>query len=283
MENNNLYNLKELNDQIGIKHLKNISLDGQMEIMKKIMKIDVINPNNICLGAEEALNTYVKIVKNSGLNNIKGFTSSEILGLYSGVNKNVQQLYCSVFGVSTKYDFTKLVEIIHQSIVEDKEEEDINIEDLAETMYDNSQDCIQKDQITKSVVGEDKKEKIKEIREWISLTLAFLSVLISIFSTIRTKQIQEENNIVNVNNYYVNELEIDADFLNMLSYRIINQNNVMPRTSSDCSSKVVAHLKKGQLVKVLDKYRKWIKISWEDENGQERTGWIQNYKVTEFR
>lgn len=92
-----------------------------------------------------------------------------------------------------------------------------------------------------------------------------------------------DNNTVEVNNYYVNDLEINADMLNSLSYRIINQNNVMPRINPDCSSRVIAHLNIGQIVIVSEKYKKWIRINLEDENGQEMSGWIQNYKLTEFK
>lgn len=31
------------------------------------------------------------------------------------------------------------------------------------------------------------------------------------------------------------------------------------------------------------KYKKWRQIIWENEDGEECMGWIQNYKLTEFK
>ena len=34
---------------------------------------------------------------------------------------------------------------------------------------------------------------------------------------------------------------------------------------------------------IIDKYKKWRQIIWENEDGEECMGWIQNYKLTEFK
>lgn len=71
--------------------------------------------------------------------------------------------------------------------------------------------------------------------------------------------------------------------LNEMSYRIVREDNVMPRIKPDCSSRVTGHLRAGQVITVSDKYRKWSEINWEDEDGKFHSGWVQNYKLMEFR
>lgn len=68
-----------------------------------------------------------------------------------------------------------------------------------------------------------------------------------------------------------------------MGYRIINENNVIPRVKPDCSSKVTGYLCIGQLVFVSEKWKKWIAVNWTDERGNYCIGWIQNYNVIEFK
>lgn len=128
-----------------------------------------------------------------------------------------------------------------------------------------------------------KEQRVKDIREWIAFWIAVVEVIISICSTVSTKPAVTYQNVTEINNYYTIEKDIDADCLNALSYRIIKKNNVMPRIKPDCSSQVMGHLNIGQIVVVLEKSRKWLLVSWENDNGEEVTGWIQNYNVTEFK
>lgn len=39
----------------------------------------------------------------------------------------------------------------------------------------------------------------------------------------------------------------------------------------------------GKVVCVVNKYKKWIEITWQSEEGEYCSGWIQNYKVTQFK
>ena len=46
---------------------------------------------------------------------------------------------------------------------------------------------------------------------------------------------------------------------------------------------VIEKLEEGKVVRIIDKYKKWRQIIWENEDGEECMGWIQNYKLTEFK
>ena len=37
------------------------------------------------------------------------------------------------------------------------------------------------------------------------------------------------------------------------------------------------------LLNDFNKYKKWRQIIWENEDGEECMGWIQNYRLTEFK
>lgn len=129
----------------------------------------------------------------------------------------------------------------------------------------------------------DKKEYVKSIRDWIGFCFTIIGFFISIYSLVSTKPSNTYNTTAEVNNYYVNDLEISAEMLNAMSYRIVVKNDVMPHIKSDCSSRVIGHLNIGQVVTVSQKYKKWVKIDWEDENGNYCSGWVQNYKLTNFK
>lgn len=93
----------------------------------------------------------------------------------------------------------------------------------------------------------------------------------------------EIQNITIVNNFYKDDMGLDIEELTDFGYRIITESNVMPRIKPDTSSRVTGHLNIGQVVIIERKYRKWIEILWENEQGKYCSGWIQNYKVTEFK
>ena len=55
------------------------------------------------------------------------------------------------------------------------------------------------------------------------------------------------------------------------------------RLKHDCHSIVIEKLEEGKVVRIIDKYKKWRQIIWENEDGEECMGWIQNYRLTEFK
>lgn len=207
----------------------------------------------------------------------------------SELSKNLAQ-FAKVIDVSYKdmckilqqYDYAKLTKIM-QDILKAYDYNnpfDVNIitEQITEAYIAGEED-----EQNEYIETKDKKEYVKDIRDWVSFCIAIISFFISIYSLVSTKPSNTYNTTIEVNNYYVNDLEISAGMLNAMSYRIIVKNDVMPRIKPDCSSCVMGHLNIGQVVTVSRKYKKWVKIEWEDECGNYYSGWVQNYKLAKFK
>ena len=45
----------------------------------------------------------------------------------------------------------------------------------------------------------------------------------------------------------------------------------------------ISILEKGKIVILVNHYKKWVEIIWQNEDGKFCSGWIQNYKVTKFK
>ncbi len=122
---------------------------------------------------------------------------------------------------------------------------------------------------------------VKEIREWLNFIIAFISFVLGITNSSVTT-INNYNYTQQVNNYYIVGMGYDAKELNMTKYRIVNRESIV-RLKHDCHSIVIEKLEEGQIVRIINKYKKWKQIIWENEYGEEYMGWIQNYKLTEFK
>jgi len=213
-------------------------------------------------------------------------------GNLSELSKNLAQ-FAKVIDVSYKdmckilqqYDYTKLTKIMQDTLkaYDCNNPFDANIitEQITEAYIADEEDG--QNEKSENIDAKDKKEYVKDIRDWVSFCIAIISFFISIYSLVSTKPSNTYNTTIEVNNYYVNDLEISAEMLNAMSYRIIVKNDVMPRIKPDCSSQVMGHLNIGQVVTVFQKYKKWVKIEWEDESGNYSSGWVQNYKLTKFK
>lgn len=207
----------------------------------------------------------------------------------SELSKNLAQ-FAKVIDVSYKdmckilqqYDYAKLTKIMQDALkaYDYNNPFDVNIitEQITEAYIAGEED-----EQNEYIETKDKKEYVKDIRDWVSFCIAIISFFISIYSLVSTKPSNTYNTTIEVNNYYVNDLEISAGMLNAMSYRIIVKNDVMPRIKPDCSSCVMGHLNIGQVVTVFRKYKKWVKIEWEDECGNYYSGWVQNYKLAKFK
>lgn len=192
------------------------------------------------------------------------------------------------------YDYDVLAKALQDSFIRTKEkQEEIKenkpeaiLESIVEEVqeeYNKAEEIIDKDLVNREEVEEKKKitaDDIWKIIERIGIIIAIIVGLREMFGGTDAKIC---NSVQETNNYYINELEIDAEYWNMFQYRIINRNSVMPRIAPDCASRVAGHLSEGYVVQKLKKYRKWIQIYWKDENGNACCGWIQNYKLDEFK
>lgn len=207
----------------------------------------------------------------------------------SELSKNLAQFakvidvsYKDMYKILQQYDYAKLTKIMQDTLkaYDYNNPFDVNIitEQITEAYIADEED-----EQNEYIEAKDKKEYVKDIRDWVSFCIAIISFFISIYSLVSTKPSNTYNTTIEVNNYYVNDLEISAEMLNAMSYRIVVKNDVMPRIKPDCSSCVMGHLNIGQVVTVSRKYKKWVKIEWEDECGNYYSGWVQNYKLAKFK
>ena len=211
------------------------------------------------------------------------------IGNLSELSKNLAQFakvidvsYKDMYKILQQYDYAKLTKIMQDTLkaYDYNNPFDVNIitEQITEAYIADEED-----EQNEYIETKDKKEYVKDIRDWVSFCIAIISFFISIYSLVSTKPSNTYNTTIEVNNYYVNDLEISAEMLNAMSYRIVVKNDVMPRIKPDCSSRVMGHLNIGQVVTVSRKYKKWVKIEWEDECGNYYSGWVQNYKLAKFK
>ena len=73
-----------------------------------------------------------------------------------------------------------------------------------------------------------------------------------------------------------------AQFAGIAPLHFVNRESIV-RLKHDCHSIVIEKLEEGKVVRIIDKYKKWRQIIWENEDGEECMGWIQNYRLTEFK
>ena len=211
------------------------------------------------------------------------------IGNLSELSKNLAQFakvidvsYKDMYKILQQYDYAKLTKIMQDTLkaYDYNNQFDVNIitEQITEAYIADEED-----EQNEYIEAKDKKEYVKDIRDWVSFYIAIISFFISIYSLVSTKPSNTYNTTIEVNNYYVNDLEISAEMLNAMAYRIVVKDDVMTRIKPDCSSRVMGHLNIGQVVTVSRKYKKWVKIEWEDECGNYYSGWVQNYKLAKFK
>lgn len=162
--------------------------------------------------------------------------------------------------------------VILESIVAEVKEE-----------YNKGKAIIDKDPSKIKVVKEKKKLTTDDVWKIIERIGIIIAIIVGLKDLVVDTTTEIYNSVYETNNYYINVLNIDADYWNMFQYRIVNRNDVMPRIKPDCTSRVMGHLSEGYVVQVLNKRGKWVKICWKDGDGNECCGWIQNYKLDEFK
>ncbi|MBO5425420.1 MAG: hypothetical protein J6A25_07890 [Lachnospiraceae bacterium] len=184
-----------------------------------------------------------------------------------------------------EYDFEKIGNAYQNALGQVDWTKDVSVEEIAEDVAEQyisecSEDNKQIDEIVS--LSESKENRKKITRDDIRFFIEVVTFLLLIGGKPQVVN-NTYNNTTVINNFYTIETGMDAQLLNAMGCRIINENNVMPRVKPDCSSRVTGHLYIGQVVSVSDKWKKWIEINWTDSEGNYCTGWIQNYKVTEFK
>ncbi|MBE5945523.1 MAG: hypothetical protein E7259_01125 [Lachnospiraceae bacterium] len=226
----------------------------------------------------------------SGMQNINKLYSVRLSSMLEKYT-NLESLkgFREISKLFQEYDFEKIGNAYQNVLGQVDWTKDVSVEEIAEDVAEHyiaecSEDNKEIDKIVSS--SESKENRKKNTRDDIRFFIEVVTFLLLVGGLVFPKpQVVNNtyNNTIEVNNYYTIETGMDAQLLNAMGCRIINENNVMPRVKPDCSSRVTGHLYIGQVVSVSDKWKKWIEINWTDSEGNYCTGWIQNYKVTEFK
>ncbi|MBE6813526.1 MAG: SH3 domain-containing protein [Ruminococcaceae bacterium] len=146
------------------------------------------------------------------------------------------------------------------------------------------------------IATEENKQKQQKIST--SLLLEYLKVLVAVLQILTNIFFHDIPDITfNINitndystNYYIQEVQ--NQYVNYVtngnitineSICFVAEKEVKPRIKPDCSSQVIEKLPLGKIVKVVEKYKKWVHICWLNEDGTHLYGWVQNYKLREFK
>lgn len=293
--------VKELNSSLGV-------YQGAEPLLNFTKTLDAVNAR---FNALEHVNIAQKSISQATERlawMYEKYDISELLSDTASINKILDAVNSSASAVLNRYDnleslkgiseISKLFEAYdfkkidnaYQNVLRQVDwTKDVSVEEIAEDVAEQyisecSEDNKQIDKIVSSSESKENRKKITrdDIRFFIEVVTFLLLIGGLIFSKPQVEN-NTYNNTIEVNNYYTIETGMDAQLLNAMGCRIINENNVMPRIKPDCSSRVTGHLYIGQVVSVSDKWKKWIEINWTDSEGNCCTGWIQNYKVTEFK
>lgn len=286
------------------------------------LKIDEVN-SRVCDAAKPLMEMQAHIQRIAENANIIQLKNTNITRIMEAANIYViSDKICSTYAsqhmgymdeisdimakIRTQYDFSGITDIsknlvnlnidklisAFQMVCNDLDgEEDISIEDIADRVFDSYVvDTDEEREVMESVKLKSKKKDSLSIEEkslrqsYIQTIIAIIMLLLTfVFGIHSSPNVQNTtiNHVQYVNNYYIQE-GYSKDFLNECGLRIVNQ-NIKPRLNPDCSSRVRGYLSAGKVVSVSNKYKKWILITWKDEEGEFISGWIQNYKVSEFQ
>lgn len=140
---------------------------------------------------------------------------------------------------------------------------------------------------------EPKKINAKNFKTYVDYIKLILSILQLLFGIVFASTPEININITNdystkyyvneVNNFYINEENFSAESYNANGYRFVAEKEVMPRIKPDCTSAVVDKLSLGKMVQIVDKRKKWVQIRWKNDDDTFSYGWIQNYKLSDFK
>lgn len=140
---------------------------------------------------------------------------------------------------------------------------------------------------------EPKKINAKNFKTYVDYISLIVSILQLLFGIVFSSTPEVNINITNdystkyyvneVNKFYITEENFSAESYNTNGYRFVAEKEVMPRIKPDCTSTVVDKLILGKIVQIVDKHKKWVQICWKNDDDTFSYGWVQNYKLSEFK
>lgn len=272
--------------------MKQYNFSGIKSLTENMSNVLRVNDYNIS-GAIRALNEMIEPLKTSA-----NFSKiNEVSASISGLSTILQQVGSaslisqilkknSAFSTLTEKSLedinTNLLGRVTDQVFSESEEWDIDIvSETIATEYEKATDIFSNKENQNLPITEKRRIDAKEIREWLNFIMAIISFVMEITNSSATT-INIYNYTQQVNNYYVVGMGYDAKELNTTKYRIVNRESIV-RLKHNCHSIVIEKLEEGKVVRIIDKYKKWRQIIWENEEGEECMGWIQNYKLTEFK
>ena len=272
--------------------MKQYNFSGIKSLTENMSNVLRVNDYNIS-GAIRALNEMIEPLKTSA-----NFSKiNEVSASISGLSTILQQVGSaslisqilkknSAFSTLTEKSLedinTNLLGRVTDQVFSESEEWDIDIvSETIATEYEKATDIFSNKENQNLPITEKRRIDAKEIREWLNFIMAIILFVMEITNSSATT-INIYNYTQQVNNYYVVGMGYDAKELNTTKYRIVNRESIV-RLKHNCHSIVIEKLEEGKVVRIIDKYKKWRQIIWENEEGEECMGWIQNYKLTEFK
>ena len=256
--------------------------------------------SNIVSQAKSAMgmHNYVSIAENLGdaltvLGSIAEQMSMSVGGL-SGIIAATEEFqnrlaYIDSLGLDNAR-FTSAVGLALQRAYESKEYKIKDIPSLVAGCYEVETE--KEKEVLQAFIASAKTEEKTEVQ--IKFSTIVWKIVLFILTTVASSFIQTSiENVMNdnppvINQYYIQNITnvlvvegYDVDSLNEWGYRIVNR-DVLLRAKPGKSSFVTGRLSKGSIVRVISKKRKWQEVTWKDQSGEMKSGWVQNYKLSIF-
>lgn len=247
----------------------------QFDAFKSLEQINLSKLFGVEKSIQNIIKTYDFSAINSVLNNLTRISGSQAMVGMSAALEAYDAVKFSSAIVSVLRSLTAIDKLSISDFVEEVTEQYIDKNELSDEAAEEIRTVATAE--NKGVLTE------KQLRVWEVYIYPFLISLLFYILSSKQPEPVVMNNITYVNNYYTTEVGIQVEVLNEYNFRIVCENNVRPRIKPDCSSKVVEELPFGKVVCVVEKYKKWIEITWENDEGEYCSGWIQNYKVKKFK
>lgn len=211
---------------------------------------------------------------------------------FTELYKTFPQYVNPLKGVLDDIDFEVLSQVADDTIASADIEEEESEDNTA--VFENIADAYNKE-VASDTATEKKKRKITahDVWIWVERISWILAIIWTMWQwgediaqkldtgTAKPKTVYVYQ--TNTANYFIQALYgCDEKILNENGYRITNQ-NITVRVKHDCKSPVVDKIEAGTLIHIVDKYKKWRQIEGTNDDGDTSLGWIQNWKLDEFK